>query len=316
MIAIISKVVQLSVQYTAEAEQKVEARLADFRADLLKLFSGPKANPEALKEPDFQFMLGSAQEAYARSGEASVKDTLVDIIARRSMVPEASREALALNDAAARAPKLTCQEFSALSVAYIVKYTISYDVVSLDKLSSWFRKFILPFIDDLSMNEAAYWHIDSQSVGSMAAFGQDLRSILIKRYGGLFGAGFELSDLEASYPDRKSALGDILCASVRENGKHQPKATSQDVFLKMYTGKGFSEDELNSIWARFEGTIPNNDEFVAFVESKCAGFARLWKIWKETPLKSLQLNAAGLAIAHANAVRVVKWDAPLSEWIK
>lgn len=316
MVAIISQVVQLSVQYNAEAKQKVEDRLREFKEDLLKLFVSSKANPEALKEPDFQYMLGSAQEAYARSGEASVKDTLVDIIARRSKAPEASREALALNDAASRAPKLTTQEFASLSIAYILKYTISNEINSIDTLAAWFKKDILPFIDDLSTDDAAYWHIDSQSVGSQTAFGQDLRAILIQRYGGLLGVGFELSDLEASYPDRKAALSDILCTSVLENGMYQPRATSKDVFLKAYAGKGFSEAELNSIWAHYEGTIPNGDEFVGFVESKCPGFARLWKIWSETPLKSLQLNAAGLAIAHANAVRVAKWDAPLSEWIK
>ena len=78
--------------YQAEANELVEKRLASFREEVLKEFSpAGKGRPEAFREPDFQYLLGDAQIAYARSGDEAVRDTLVDIISRRSLETERNR---------------------------------------------------------------------------------------------------------------------------------------------------------------------------------------------------------------------------------
>ena len=43
--------------------------------------------------------------------------------------------------------------------------------------------------------------------------------------------------------------------------------------------------------------------------------ADLTKAWEDTPMKSLKLNSVGIAIGHANAARVINFDAPLEIWI-
>jgi hypothetical protein len=39
-------------------------------------------------------------------------------------------------------------------------------------------------------------------------------------------------------------------------------------------------------------------------------------VWTNTPLKGFKLTSLGIAIGHANARRVVGFDAPLDIWIK
>jgi polyhydroxyalkanoate synthesis regulator protein len=91
--------------FQADAMRTVDERLGSFREEVLKTFAEPnRANPEAFRDPDFQYLLNEAQEAYARSGDDVVRDTLVDIIARRSLETGRTRMAMALNDAATRLP--------------------------------------------------------------------------------------------------------------------------------------------------------------------------------------------------------------------
>jgi hypothetical protein len=107
--------------YQVEAQQTVESRLFSFREEILEKFTkSGEANREAFRDPDFQYLLNDAQIAYARSGDEAVRDTLVDIIARRSLETERSRMAVTLNDAATKAPLLTKNEFAELSLTYFL----------------------------------------------------------------------------------------------------------------------------------------------------------------------------------------------------
>ncbi len=115
--------------YQLDAQQTVEDRLTSFREEMLKTFAQPgRGNPEAFRDPDFQYMLNDAQTAYVRSGDEVVKGTLVDIIARRSLETERSRIAVTLNDAATKVPLLTTNEFAELSLVYVGNYHL--DVAS------------------------------------------------------------------------------------------------------------------------------------------------------------------------------------------
>src|ERR1700709_2560740 len=62
--------------FTAMARDIVNERLQDFEEKVLQKFStaSQSVNPEAFKDPDFQYLLNRAQNAYARSGEEVTRD--------------------------------------------------------------------------------------------------------------------------------------------------------------------------------------------------------------------------------------------------
>jgi hypothetical protein len=85
--------------YHQEALEKVESRLSSFKDELIKVFAlGDKVNPEAFRDPDFQYLLKDAQNAFARSGEESLRDTLIDIISRRSLQKSGTRVSITLRN--------------------------------------------------------------------------------------------------------------------------------------------------------------------------------------------------------------------------
>ena len=119
----VSMAKQLSI-FHADAMKIVDERLASFREEVIKTFVQPgRADPNAFRDPDFQYVLNEAQEAYARSGDEALRNTLMNLIARRSLEPKRNRIAVTLNDAVTKAPALTVNEFAELSLVYLVRYT-------------------------------------------------------------------------------------------------------------------------------------------------------------------------------------------------
>lgn len=318
MADVMREIRNVTESFTAEAMAKVNERLGDFEETVLKQFSdATTTNAQAFSDPDFQLMLGDAQKSYARSGDKAVKDTLADIIARRSLVESASREALTLNDAAARAPKLTKAEFATLSLSYLLRYTKRQDINSIDGLSAYLTQDVIPFAHDVSRENASFWHLAAQGCATVELGTIDLRGVFVKNYGGVLGYGFTLEDARSLVPDAKANLvSRIIRPCLRKNDMFQPKAINAEVFAEFFTKKGFEHSELVNLWNSYSNSIPQGDEFWDMLEQDAPGAKLVADLWQNTPLKSLQLNNVGIAIAHANAVRVTRFDAPLSIWIR
>jgi hypothetical protein len=298
-----------------EALEKANARIDIFQQEILKRFAQPgKANPDAFRDPDFQYLLGDAQEAVARSGDAAVRDTLVDIIARRSLETTRNRLAITLNDAATKAANLTVNEFATLTLVYLIRYTIDHSIGSFAALCSYVTNSLLPFVKDVSVEPSSFWHLQAQSCGNIEVTQVDLITVLRKQYGGVLGYGFTREQLEAHLPDgKKNALDRLVIPAVHDASKLQPAAINFQVLKEKAAGLDLSEGELQNVWNVFENSmIDVPDRITAAVPEARA----LWKIWVDSPLKHFSLTSVGLAIGHANAARVIGLNAPLAVWIK
>jgi hypothetical protein len=308
---------QLSM-YQADAMRTVEERLASFRKEVLRAFTeSGRANPEAFRDPDFQYLLNEAQVEFARSGDEAVRDTLIDIISRRSLEPERNRMVVTLNDAAIRAPRLTRNEFAALSLCYIARYTVNHGINSFDDLCAYVRSYLSPFVPDIARENASFWHLEAQGCASVEMGELRLGDLLRKRYTGALGKGFDRQTLEAHLPDgMKSALDELLMPSLHDPDRLQPAAINRDVFHAKAAGSALAKPQLDNVWNAFENTVPPEPDLISLLAPTVPGVDELFRVWEDTPLKNLKLNSVGIAIGHANAVRVINFDAPLSIWIK
>lgn len=322
--AVMQEVLKRAIEYSAEADAKAVARIAELKEELLQCFADGRADSEAIKEPDFQHTLREAHNAYARSGDSVVRENLVDIISRRSKCGQGTLEALALNDAATRAANLTSSEFAALTVIYLIRYTINPRVVTFEAFGGYLRSQLLPFINFLPQGNASFWHMSSQSVGSQEIGEVSFRANLMSKYGGVLGKGLPKEVVYQKNKGKEHLLLHIMTQSQRDKNCIRPNAMNKDKFIENFKGKyvagevmrgSLSEAELTIIWNDYEATIPQGDDFRSLLEDACQGMGVLMDRWENTSLKSFSLNSAGIAIAHANAVRVVNFDAPLSVWI-
>lgn len=317
MVEIMTKLMHNQIQFQQEAQATADKRMKDLCDELLHVFVDTnRANSEALREPDFQYMLGEAQDAFARSGSPAVKETLVDIIARRSQAKEHSREALTLNEAAARAPRLTVNEFAALSLCYVVRHTVTHSVNSVEAFRDYINQKLIPLATDVSLEQSSYWHIVAQSCGIISMGEFKLRDALVMSYGGLIGMGNSLDAYRASVaPEKAESVDNLLVACVRNPGMVQPNATNVTVFTTRGLAQ-FAKAELEAIWGVYAASIPQRDGLIEMLTPESPEIGMLFNKWDDSPIKHLDLNSVGIAIGHANAVRVTNFDAPLNVWIK
>ncbi|QWG11581.1 hypothetical protein KMZ29_17830 [Bradyrhizobium sediminis] len=301
--------------YQAEAREEADARLASFREELLRTFAEPgKANPEAFRDPDFQYLLNDSQESFARSGDEAVRDTLVDIIARRSLEKTRTRLALTLNDAATKATNLTANEFAALSLIYVARYTIRHNIGTFEQFCEYVKNNLIPFVKDISREQSSFGHMQTQSCGSISLGQADLFDLFRTSYGGVLGVGFDRAQLESHLPDgKKNAMDMLLIPSLHDASKLQPAAITFDVLKSKASETGLTENELQNVWNLFVSTIPPLNELLPPIISD---FESLTDVWNNTLLKNFDLTPVGIAIGHANAKRVIGFDAPLDVWIK
>jgi hypothetical protein len=315
---------QLSA-YTDDANRKLDERLNSFQREVINVFSkSERAQPEAFADPDFQFLLRDAQDAYARSGEEAVRDTLVDIIARRSQETTRSRLAMALNDAARKAPLLTINEFAALSLSYIARYTQNQGVGNFELFAKYVNRNIIPLVKDVANERSSFLHLEAQGCAKIEPGTATLREIWKSIYCGVLSKGCDQEILRAHLPEEKRELiytladdvGPLFGPSLNEEGKLQPYAVRFDVFKVRAAKVGLSESQAQNVWNAFANTMMTDQELIDKGKTFGVDMSELFKLWDESPLKSLSLNTVGMAIAHANAVRVVGFSAPLNIWIK
>jgi len=120
--------------------------------------------------------------------------------------------------------------------------------------------------------------------------------------------------LESHLPDgKKNAMDLIIIPSLHDASKLQPPAITFDVLKLKSAQTGLTEAELQNVWNLFQGTIPDLKEllkpFVPDIEL-------LFDLWENMALNRFDLTSLGIAIGHANAKRVIGFDAPLNIWIK
>jgi len=306
---------QLSI-YHDEARHIADGRFASFQEELLKRFANPKqADPNAFRDPDFQYLIGDAQEAFARSGDEAVRDTLIDIIAKRSLEKTRNRLTITLNDAATRAANLTENEFAALSLIYLVRHAVDNKVTTFSAYCDHLKSQLLPFARNISAEPSSFWHMQAQACGSIEMGHKDLAATLRSKYTGVLGDGFTRQQLEDHLPDgKKHAIDNFIIPCINDASKLQPNAIRFNVWKEnVLPFCELSEPELQNVWNCFESTIP---DLVKRTTDAVPELTVLFDAWKSTPIKQFSLTSVGIAIAHANAARVIGFTPSLDEWIK
>lgn len=309
---------QLS-HYQSEAVRTVNERLLEFQTEILEKFADEQsARSEAFRDPDFQHVLHESQKAFARSGDAVLRDTLVDIIARRSLETDRNRLALTLDEAAVRAAMLGPNEFAALSLSYIVKHTVNNGIQDFGEFCKYISSQLMPFVQDISVEYSSYWHIEAQSCGRMDSLVEvSLWNLFNERYGGVLGKGLDKAQWEIKLTKEKlDKVWRYMAPISAQDQKLRPYALNKERWLNYAQPSGLATADLELVWSEFQQTIPSLAEVLSAVTVHVPKIQTLFDAWQKTPLHQLSLNSVGIAIGHANASRLISgFNPPLKEWI-
>jgi hypothetical protein len=212
---------------------------------------------------------------------------------------------------------LTPNEFAALSLVYLIRYTVTYSAANFVTLCEYIQDNLIPFVPDLTDQQSSFWHLEAQSCATVEIGQISLTDIFRNSYGGLIGMGFDRQQLESHLPDgKKNALDAYIVPCLHNPEKLQPKAARKEVFQHVAKDSGLTVSEIDTVWGLFEGTMVSEDTLITMLKPHVPGVEQLFQMWNSTPLKSLKLNSLGIAIAHANAKRVIGFETPLDIWLK
>jgi hypothetical protein len=306
--------------YAQAAKAEVELRMAEFQLKVLQRFEADvKARRDAFAEPDFQATVIAAQRAHARSGDEGVCSVLVDLIARRSAESRRSRLSLSLNQAVEKAAALTGEEFAALALCYLAKYT-QFHVPNYSTFVEYLKSHYVPFIPEVPEESSVFQYLEAQGCGGQGLSNPALHDILKENYAGVLNDGAKEEAFVAA--TSQSLVADLkqqqLLISCFHNPEHlQIGSLDRRKFQDLGKNKGVSDDTVNKVWSVFEPTIWNATTMRTKLTQDVPEMERLFEVWAKSGLGSGTLTSVGTAIAHASiSGRVKDFDADLSVWIR
>ncbi|KRB58449.1 hypothetical protein ASE04_27430 [Rhizobium sp. Root708] len=301
--------------YAENAREMVEQRLDAFRHQVLAQFvPGARGRPEAFRDPDFQYVLGRAQQAFARSGDSELGDILTDMVTERSMQNDRSRLTLTLNDAIEKSALLTRNEFAELGLAHVFRHTV--------REFRNYQQFInllgalLQFVPDVSVKSSSYDYLESLGIANVSPFEQDFMQIIRSSCIGVVSKGFEKSRINSEWwASYRPFLDENLVSCLHDSTKLQFKVGNRTAFQEQAARHLLDEEASFGLWAIYESSAFTPDEFREVVGMQLPNIGDLIDAWDKTQLRRLKLTTVGQAIGHAAARRMGLQPADLGLWI-
>lgn len=303
-------------KFAAIASSIVEARLSTFEEKIMARFEdGSTSSTQAFADPDFQYLVSRAQYAYARSGDEVTADVLVDLIAQRSQQSERTRLSLSLNDAVERSAYLTINEFSELSLSYLLRHTVRNNLTNFSLLCEYLSQNAGPLVPYISKNESSYSYLASHSCGSIQITEVAFIEIMKGTYGGLICKGVDKGVFSSILGDDfEERFERLIIPSIHDSSRFQVNALNKDTLSQRLAEFGIPEKN-DQLWGAHSNGFMTKDEFIQAAAVHYPAIEELITVWDDTPIKNLSLTSVGLAIGYANLKRVAAFQADLGIWI-
>ena len=75
---------------------------------------------------------------------------------------------------------------------------------------------------------------------------------------------------------------------------------NREVFMSNTAFSGLQKAQLDNVWNLLESAMWSEVEFVESMVKDVPGIGELFRIWRNTLLKGLELTSVGIAIGYAN----------------
>jgi hypothetical protein len=190
----------------------------------------------------------------------------------------------------------------------------------MSDFADFYRKTLVPLLPDISRETASYQYLEAQSCATISSVGSsNIAGIFRKKYPGLLSKGFTRDQAEKCFPAERKELVDqtgILHQCLNDPAKLQLGLLNQMQLDEFVKDKGLTEGEASALAGLVESTTLNGEELILHIEKHFPEIRQLINLWEKTLLNRMNLTTVGIAIGHSNLVRLCKWDADLSIWIK
>lgn len=317
--AIIETLADQLPKYAAIAATIVDQRLKEFEERVLNRFeSDSSTRPEAFQDPDFQYLIGRAQHAFARSGDEDMADSLAELIAERSRCKSQSRLSLSLNGAVERVPLLTSEEFAELSATFIIRRVKFHSIQSFSQLAAVVTQYYLPVIFNVSKEENSYLYLESIGCGKLSFGSLELYDAWRQTYPSLMNKGATEEQLAAASTAESGRMlidAGLVYKSGRDVDHWLPHLGSEQEFSAAIRAAALDATNADRSWQVLTGTALTKEEITSAMIDLVPNIADIALAWNESPLKSFEASSVGLAIGFSNLARVANFKGNIGIWI-
>lgn len=307
--------------YFAQAETTAQKRFSELREALLEEFAHSKTRgrPEAFADPDYQFVVRSAHQTFARSGDKTLKAELVRLLVERSVQPSRNRIALLLNEAISIAGNLTAEEYAALAVVLIFKFS-KVSTSSFDIMTATLDRMAQPFVENLPDSNHSYEYLAAMRCISINTVTRvDFWSRFRNEYSTVFTSGFSEEELNGIVrDDAQEAFPSSLVTRMSGEEKGLVRFTIGDEQKLRTEAKmiGYTDSTVNKLIDLHNRTLWNVSEVKEQITRRIPVVTRIADLWGSTYLGYTDLTALGKTLAHAALVGAADLDSPLETWIQ
>ena len=267
----------------------------------------------ALKDPDIQYSLFSAQRDYARSGDEQLGESLADLLVRRCQTDPESLTKVVLNEAISTIPKLTHAQVNLLTMIWTLTRTYEPEVTEPDHLSALWLKVLGPLLEKLPTPRAHLEHLSYAGCLTISNYGGSLWELAMASYGRLFSRGVSEEDLSSPVKELwnderffKPCLRDPKLKRLAQ----QTELISEGTTLEENVNFHFGNLRTNNYLMQ--------KDFYAEMSVGFPAIEQLAELWDKSPMHLSNLSTVGIAIAHSNSRRFLgpnDDDSPLELWL-
>lgn len=303
---------QLSGIAKNTAQRRAEEITNQFLDELMK------KNSQGLKsagEPDFQYALFTVQKEYAKSGDKDLGSILVDILVDRTKESNRNLMQIVLDESTQTAPKLTSNQYAALSVMFTLKYTRYLKIVNFSEFSKYIGRSLAPFVPELVKENACYQHLEYAGCGTIGIGSVSIEKVLLSNYLGLFVKGFKQNDI-SDLLEKEPRLLEIISKCLRDPNLLQIRAVDEPTIYAIANQLGIESSVVNKLIEVQKKHTMNEKEVKDYSVSVHPCMKDLYDVWDNSSMKNMTLTSVGIAIAHANIRRVTGEQYDLSIWIR
>lgn len=304
-----------AAQLRNQAAEVAGKRVEDLRESLVEYLK--KKNIEDLngfKHPEKQIALLDAQKAYALSGDADLRNMLIDSIANLAKEPERSLKSIVLQEAIKAMPSLTHRQLKALSIAFMVRMVSFNAIIRPDQIFSVYEQGLGGISDLDHLTDGDFRHLEYCRCGMVELGAVSFSHALTQTYPGLYMKGLTGDAMLAAFGTVPFAPRAVAPSFWDEN-KFQIAGPNETFIRLVAESLGLTEEQTRVSCDIMRKNTMSEDELRATVPALSETAAKIFDKWDNTSLKSLKLTSVGIAVAHSFCVANGLQLADLSIWI-
>lgn len=301
------------LKLTKESNQLVMARVNKLIDDFLMQLK--KDNEEGIlecKNPDFQYVFYEASKNYARSGEDSQEELLVNLLVERTKYNSRNLLQIVLDESVSVVQKLTQEQINILSVLFILKYTQIDQVSDISEIFDNYRRLIIPLTKIITDNYTNVQHLIYTSCGTESISSRTIIQGLRQDYPGLLSKGFSKEILE------QQALPTEICTQVikKEGEMFYVKFSSEEELEEYCKKESVNKDIKNKLNRLLNNYTLSEQEINDKLKREFPELLDFSSVYEKARLGHFNLSSVGISIGYANIKKNYPTFTDLSIWIK